>query len=167
MPCLAYLKWTCIIFVCASGHAYVWCFVCWLLCPVWFFSIVFRKRSECEESFDYVGSSSSRIRSSSKRYLRQDDHSPGYHYYHCHASYRAFTVMSRYLPHVCQASQHCHEKPLTLHFPSKTLFGYVTACSALLIALLVVGAVASMWQHGYFSISQYYWCLNLMHIYTW
>jgi hypothetical protein len=41
----------------------------------------------------------------------------------------------------------CHEKPLTPPHPSKTLFGYVTACSALLIALLVAGAIVSSYHN--------------------
>jgi hypothetical protein len=129
--------------------------VCWLLFSDCFFSIEFRKRSECEDSFDYVGSSSSWIRSSSKRDLRQDDHFPGYHYYHCHA--RCLVSIAVSLPTTCMSSlPNCHEKPLTSPHPSKTLFGYVTACSALLIALLVAGAMFPCANMDVFDISQYY-----------
>ena len=49
------------------------------------------------------------------------------------------------LPTTCLLSlPKCHEKPLTPPYPSKPLFGYVTTCSALLIALLVAGAIVSM-----------------------
>ena len=117
MPCI--IVWTCIMFVCASCHAYVVVlFMCWLLSSDCFFSIEFQKRSECEDSFDYVGSSFSWTRSSSKRDLRQDDHFPGYHYYHCHASCLVSIAMSRYLPLVYQALPKCHDKPLTLHIPA-------------------------------------------------
>ena len=48
------------------------------------------------------------------------------------------------LPTTCLSSlPKCHDKPLTPPHPSKTLFGYVTACSALLIELLVARAVVS------------------------
>ena len=44
----------------------------------------------------------------------------------------------RCLPFACQPPN-CHVEPLTHLCPSKPLIGYVTACSALLIALLVAG----------------------------
>ena len=46
--------------------------------------------------------------------------------------------MLRCLPFACQPPN-CHVEPLTHLCPSKPLIGYVTACSALLIALLVAG----------------------------
>ena len=52
------------------------------------------------------------------------------------------------------ATYHLYVKPPKLPWkasnpplPSKTLFGYVTACSALLIALLVAGAIVSIYHN--------------------
>ena len=78
--------------------------------------------------------------------------------------------MSRFLPLVYQASQIAMIHPLTFHHPSKPLFGYVTACSAPLIALLVAGAVAGCFMlehgwHGYLGLSQYLLYLINAHIY--
>ncbi|KAE8782961.1 hypothetical protein D1007_43589 [Hordeum vulgare] len=42
--------------------------------------------SECDDLFNYVGSSASRFRSYSEQDHMQDDHFPRYHYYHFHAS---------------------------------------------------------------------------------
>ena len=58
--------------------------------------------------------------------------------------------------HLFDMPPNCHDKASNLHYPSKPLFGYVTACSALLIALLVAGAVCSMLGHGYHGISLYH-----------
>ena len=124
---------------------------CFRVC---FFSIEFRNRFGVWGSIRLHGSSSSWTRSSSKRDLRQDDHFPGYHFYHCHT--RCLISIAVSLPTTCMSSlPNCHEKPLTPPHPSKTLFGYVTACLALM-ALLVAGASSFHLQHGYFDISQYY-----------
>ena len=90
------LSCSCIICV---VHRVVY-FVCWFLFPVSFVSIEFRKRVGCEDPFDYVGSSASWRHSSSKRDLRQDDHFPRYHYYHCHASFTASIDYVSFLSHV-------------------------------------------------------------------
>ena len=66
-------------------------------------------------------------------------------FYCCLATYHLYVKPPKY-----------HDKPLTPPHPSKPLFGYVTACSTLLIALLVAGASSFHLQHGYFVISQYY-----------
>ena len=53
-------------------------------------------------------------------------------------------------------------KPLTSTTYANPLFGYVTACSAPLIALLVAGAGCSMLGHGYLGISLYHaYLINL------
>ena len=88
--------------------------------------------------------------------LRQDDHYPWYHYYLCLLVARCY----RYVvpPTTCLSGLlNFHEKPLT-HLPSKPLFGYLTACSTPLIALLVAGAVQVVpyWDMdimGYHNIS--------------
>ena len=156
MPCLAYLKPD-MHHICLRIMSCICCGVlmCWLLFSDCFFSIEFRKRSECEDSFDYVGSSASWNRSSSKRDLRQDEHFPGYHYYHCHV--RCLVSIA------CLATYHLFVKPPEMPWsasnpphPGKTMFGYVTARSALLIVLLVAGAGSFHVQQGYFDISQYY-----------
>ena len=58
--------------------------------------------------------------------------------------------MPRYLPLAISCLPYFHVKPLT-HFPSKLLFGYVTAFAQPLIALLVAGEdeVCSLLEHGY------------------
>src|SRR5215216_862877 len=66
--------------------------------------------------------------------------------------------MSCYLPLVSQASQIAMTASNLFHHPSKPLFGYVTVCSAVLIALLVTGAVQVVpcWNMdilGYHNIS--------------
>ena len=106
-------------------------------------SQVARNSADCEDPFDYIGSSASRSHSSSKRDLRQDDHFPRYHYYNCHASFMFLSIMSRCLPHVKYQPLNNAMKPSTVQ-PSKPLTGYVTACLTMLLALLVAGAVASM-----------------------
>ena len=155
------------MFVCASCHAYVVLFImCWLLFPDCFFSIEFRNRSECEDSFDYVVSSSSWIRSSSKRDLRQDDHFPGYHYYHCHARCLVSIAMSRYLPHVCQPPK----LPWKASNPSTSQHTIVWLCYRLLSPSYSVASCrcnVSMCQHGCFWAITILLLFNLMHIYTW
>ena len=64
--------------------------------------------------------------------------------------------------HMFASLPYCHDKASNLHYPSKPLIGYVTACSAPLIALLVAGAGSSMWEHGYLGISLYHaYLINL------
>ena len=77
--------------------------------------------------------------------------------------------MLRHLLLVLQASQIAMSASNLFTLPSKPLLGYVTACSALLIALLVAGEVevCSMSEHGYVGISQYLLFNYLMHLYTW
>ena len=87
-------------------------------------SVSFRS---CEDPFVYVRLSSSWIRSSSLRDLRQDDHT------HEITTIFAMLVCSlfclpllRCLPFACQPPN-CMIEPLTHHCPSKPLIGYVTA----------------------------------------
>ena len=83
---------------------------------------------DCDDSFDYVASTTLWTQSSSERDFRQDDYYLGYHYYLCFASCLNAIAMSRFLPLVYQASLYAVKQPLTLlHHPSKPLFGYVTA----------------------------------------
>ena len=79
----------------------------------------------CEDSFDYIHLSSSWTHSSSLRDLRQDDHYPRYHFYHCLLVDRSIS-MSRYLPLVYQGSHIAMIASKLFHHPSKLLFGYVT-----------------------------------------
>ena len=74
LPCYASLNRTCIIFGCASCHVMLVCLPCCLLLSSLLLSLASVSFRSCEDSFDYVCSSSSWIRSSSLRDLRQDDH---------------------------------------------------------------------------------------------
>ena len=115
------------------------CLPCCLLLSGLLLSLASVSFQNCEDSFVYVRLSSSWTRSSSYRDYRQDDHYPWYHFYLCLlvASFYRYAA----LPTTCLSFlPYCHVKPLT-HLPSKPLFGYVAACSAPLIVLLVAGAV--------------------------
>jgi len=95
-------------------HHICLCIMSWLCCGVYrviclfldcFFSIEFRKRFGV---WGFVWLCLVRLHSqshSSKQDLRQDEHFPGYHYYHCHVSCLVSIVMSLYLSLVCQTSQ--------------------------------------------------------------
>ena len=117
-------------------------------------SIEFRKRVGCEDPFDYVGSSASRRHSSSKRDLRQDDHFPRYHYYHCHASLSLLSFMSRCLPLV-------KYQPLNNAMITFNLFDLANQWLAMLLLAYHVVSVASCrcscfhvktWVPGYITI---------------
>ena len=140
------------MFVCASCHAYVVVLImCWLCFRICFFSIEFRNRFGVWGSVRLCDSATSRIRSSSERDLRQDDHFTGYHYYHCHARCLvSITCLATY--HLFVKSPIMPWKASNSSTSQQTLFVYVTACSAFLIALLVAGANCSMCQHGCFLI---------------
>lgn len=101
MLCLAYLNWTCIIsFVHSVLHMCdVPCVELFLLF-VCFFSIVFRTVRSVRISFDYVASSSSWIRSSSKHISGKMIMSLDIITIIAMLVFRAFIVMSRYLPPV-------------------------------------------------------------------
>lgn len=148
IPCI--INWTCIIFVCASCHAYGVVFiVCSLLFLECFFSIEFRKRIRVWGFIQLRGSSISRILSSSKRVHRQDDHFLRYHYYHCYGSCLVYIAMPRCLPPI-----NASLPTLTWQSSNPSTFQQITLwlcyrLLSLLIVFLVGGAVSSMWQHGY------------------
>ena len=115
-------------------------------------------RCVCEDSFDYVASSSSWTRSSSLRDFRKDDRYPGSHYYHCYASCFVLSLCCvTYLmlikpPKLPRTSNLWH-----LSYANHWL-AMLPLCSAPLIALLVAGEdeVCSMVDRvllGYQNIS--------------
>ena len=75
--------------------------------------------------------------------------------------------MSRYIPLVYQASEIAMLASNLFHILANPCLAILPLCSAPLIALLVVGAVAgcSMLEHGYHGISQYLLYLINAHIY--
>ena len=127
-------------------YVFTMLFAFFRLCP---FSIV-PVRCVCEDSFDYVASSSSWTRSSSLRDFRKDDRHLGSHYYLCYANCLYAIAMSRYLPLVYQASQIAMIASNLFHHPSKPLFGYV-------IALLSPS----------YRVASCRWSCRLFHVGTW
>ena len=160
-PCLIksdmHHPWLCIMTWLCDG-----CLLCCLLLSL--ASVLFRS---CEDSFDYLGSSTSWTHSSSLRDLRQDGHTieitsifacPLFALPLCCTTYHLFT-MPPVLP--CQAS-----KPTFL----------ANRCLAMLPLLLGPSySVASCrWSWSLFHVGtwillgyHYYILFTLMHLYTW
>ena len=133
-----------------------------IVVSICFLSIEFRKRSECEDSFDYVP-----LVYFTDRMLHRFVLLPSGISGKMIISLDTITIIAMLdvsflslvsLPTTCMSSlptlpwKASNPPP----HPNKPLFGYVTACSALLIALLVAGASSSMCNMDIFDISQYY-----------
>ena len=115
------------------------CLLCCLFLSGLLLSLASVSFRSCEDPFDFVRLSSFWTRSSSFRDFRQDDHT-------LEITSIFACLVARFFACLCCDTYHLLVMPPILlsqasnpPCPSKPLFGYVTACSAPLIALLVAG----------------------------